>query len=105
MPVLLERITDESGDHVEWAFWCPGCKTNHSYCIQRKNPVDKGPVWEWNGSEEKPTFTPSLLVWGSRPDARCHIFVTDGKIQYLGDCAHELKNTTIDMVDYDKLNK
>jgi hypothetical protein len=101
MPVILNRITDESGDHVEWAFWCPGCKTNHSYCVQRKNPKDVGPVWQWNGSVDKPTFSPSLLVWGSRPDMRCHLFVRDGMIQYCGDSVHALKGQTIPMVDFD----
>lgn len=127
MPVLLERITDESGDHLEWAFWCPGCRRNHSYCIQRKNPVDAGPVWQWNGSEEKPTFTPSLLcTWHQweppvhagnmdeferapwhqdRVEKRCHLFVTDGKIHYCGDCHHELAGKTVPMVDFDKMGE
>jgi hypothetical protein len=104
MPLLLERITDQTGYHVEYAFWCPGCKINHSYVVQRKDPKDVGPVWQWNGSLEKPTFSPSLLVWGSRPEQRCHLFVTDGKIQFLGDCAHDLKNQTVPLLDYDTLS-
>lgn len=58
-----------------------------------------GPKWQWNNNVELPTFTPSLLVNQSDPDTRCHLFLTDGKIQFLGDCFHELKNTTVDMVD------
>lgn len=104
MPVLLERLTDETGDHVELAFWCPGCKTNHSYCIQRKNPKDVGPVWGWNGSMDKPTFTPSLLVWKDRPESRCHLFLTDGKIHYCPDSAHGLAGQTIEMHDFDSLS-
>ncbi len=105
MSILLERMTDESGNHVEWAFWCPGCKCNHSYVTQRANPIDRGPVWQWNGNQEKPTFTPSLLV--SRPfdgsDHRCHLFVRDGMIEYCSDCDHTLAGKTVAMVDYDSL--
>lgn len=28
-----------------------------------------------------------------------YLFLTDGKIQFLGDCFHDLKNQTVDMVD------
>jgi thiol-disulfide isomerase/thioredoxin len=104
MPVILRRLVDESGDHISWGFWCPGCRMLHCYATQRRNPKDIGPVWEWNGSEDKPTFTPSLLNWGSRPEQRCHLFVTDGKICYCGDCHHDLKGQTVDMVDFDTLS-
>jgi hypothetical protein len=103
MPVLLDRLTDQTGDHVELAFWCPGCKCNHSYCVQRKAAGDVGPVWEWNGSYEKPTFSPSLLVWGHRPDMRCHLFLTDGMLRFLDDCVHDLKGQTVPMVDFDAM--
>lgn len=103
MPTYLERLADESGQHEEYVFWCPGCNTGHSFCVKRDDPKDIGPVWSWNGSVDKPTFNPSLLVWGSRPDKRCHLFLHDGRIQYLDDCSHALKGTTIDLVDYDSL--
>ena len=104
MAKILKRLTDETGDHLEWGFWCPGCRMLHSYVTQRRSPKDIGPVWQWNGSEDKPTFTPSLLCWGSRPEQRCHIFVTNGKIQFLSDCHHDLKGQTVDMVDFDTLS-
>ena len=28
----------------------------------------------------------------------CHYSTTDGRIQFLGDCTHALKGTTVDMV-------
>lgn len=105
MPLLLERLTDQTGNHVEWAFWCPGCKQNHSYCTQRRDAVDKGPVWQWNGNKERPTFSPSLLVWKDYPGRRCHLFVTDGEIRYCGDCDHALAGKTVPMVDYDTLHR
>ena len=32
----------------------------------------------------------------------CHSFVTDGRIQYLDDCTHELRGQTIDLPDIKK---
>ncbi|USL85957.1 hypothetical protein [Enterobacter phage fGh-Ecl02] len=53
----------------------------------------------WNNNVIEPTFTPSLLVNATDPALFCHLFPTDGKIQFLGDCFHDLKNQTVDMVD------
>ena len=75
-----------------WIF-CPGCNTHHAFTVK----APQGPVWGWNGSLDKPTFTPSMLVNGDYPDSRCHSFVTDGKIKFLGDCFHDMKNTTVDL--------
>jgi hypothetical protein len=71
------------------------------------------PVWEWNGDLEKPTVTPSILVtYPANPNAleefkewrferRCHVFVKDGKIQFLADCTHPLVGSTVDIPDWD----
>lgn len=56
-------------------------------------------MWMWNNNVIEPTFTPSLLVNATDPALFCHLFLTDGKIQFLGDCFHDLKNQTVDMVD------
>ena len=84
MPLLKklfsgDALRDEDAEEVVLVFLCPGCKSHHPYRI--KSTLGN-PVWGWNGSMEKPTFTPSLLVNGSYPD-RCHLFVRDGMIQYL----------------------
>ena len=85
-------------------FWCPGCEDAHVVPI-----ADTGgaPCWTWNGSSEKPTFQPSLLVrYPANPDADeefkewrtervCHSFITDGQIQFLGDCTHALAGQTV----------
>ncbi len=78
------------------SFYYPGCKYEHAVNVDSA----KGTAWGWNNSLEKPTFTPSILVWQSRPEARCHSFVTDGKIQFLADCFHELKNQTVELPDW-----
>jgi hypothetical protein len=91
--VHLFKTPDES--QIQAGFICPGCRHGHSVTVKGPN------AWGWNGDLEKPTFTPSILVWASRPEWRCHSFVTDGKIQFLGDCFHDLKNTTVDIPEYD----
>jgi hypothetical protein len=84
-----------SGD---WGFHCPGCGYLHSF---RVNGDTTRPQWKWNGSTDKPTFTPSLLVNQHHPASRCHSFVTDGKIQFLSDCWHHLKGQTVELPDWD----
>jgi len=78
----------------------------------------RSPSWGFNGDYDKPTFTPSVLVSGVKTtkdadgewdggwerDAAgntipevCHSFVTDGKIQFLGDSTHELSGQTVEL--------
>lgn len=103
------RATEAEGGRV--LFWCPGCECAHQI---------GSPPWGWNGRLDLPTFTPSVLVRGVQwpreeyPDRHkrqhvdvapggdtvCHSFVTDGRIQYLGDCTHELAGQTVDLPDW-----
>ena len=76
-------------------FHCPGCECSHRLIV-----VGEG-AWGWNGDTEKPTLTPSIL-WQSGDENGpivCHSFVTDGKIQFLGDCTHTLAGSTVDLPD------
>lgn len=102
-------------------FMCPACKEVHILIVE-------GPgKWEWNGSLDKPTFTPSILLQSGHyaphftPNDNCwckfykenphldnsnrfhcvicHSYVTDGKIQYLNDCTHALRGQTVDLPD------
>lgn len=92
----VERGTGGEASQFEWwAFKCPGCDdTHHFYTKYRGNTKFE---WTFNGDVDKPTFTPSLLL--SRPGKRCHLFVTDGKIIYCGDCDHKLAGQTVPMED------
>lgn len=88
-------------------FRCPGCKETHHVIIEH----GKSPCWGFNHDYDKPTFTPSILVrWSEPSDVEgefddtskdrqmvCHSFVTDGRIQFLGDCTHELAGRTVDL--------
>lgn len=115
-PIL--RSVDHLGKQAV-AFWCPGCECQHTVTVGGDG------TWGWNGSVDAPTFTPSVLItsghhvasqagkrcWcdynreqvakGKEP-ARfvcgiCHSFVTDGRIQFLGDCTHALAGQTVDL--------
>lgn len=78
-------------------FYCPGCKHVHTVNVDAKN---HSVVWGYNGNPEKPTFTPSILSTRDHFGERCHSFVTDGRIQFLGDCNHELAGQTVDLPEW-----
>jgi hypothetical protein len=107
----MARIREAGGQLI---FWCPGCKDHHA--------VRAGDnAWTWNGSCEAPTFAPSILVtsghyapgehahcWctynAEHPDDpvdfhcyRCHSFVREGRIEFLGDCSHALAGQTAEL--------
>ena len=50
---------------------------------------------------DRPTFSPSLLVNKDNPEQRCHSFVTDGNIQYLDDCWHDLKGKQVELPEWE----
>jgi hypothetical protein len=113
MSTVLRRINDN-----RLAFLCPGCNEEH---VISYGP---GETWGWNSSMTAPTFTPSVLVrsghyvdgqhpcWCDYNAAHpghtgmlcyiCHSFVTDGRIQFLGDCTHKLAGMTVDLPEWPK---
>lgn len=85
---------NKSREPKHWVIFCPACKCAHVFDGR----------WKFNGNQMKPTFTPSMLVNKSTTEEtcnvnrhRCHSFVTDGKIKFLGDCTHDMKNQTVDL--------
>lgn len=99
-------------------YWCQGCDMLHM--VRVGDGV--GPQWGWNGDLEKPTFTPSVLVkWeqgeppATTPEIRakirageivqtrvqkvCHTFITEGMVQFLGDCTHQYAGQTLPLPD------
>lgn len=85
-------------------FHCPGCGYGHAVGVNGRmilSSEGKPVSWSWNGDWIKPTFSPSLLInkdkQGDYP--LCHTFITDGKIQFLADCTHQLAGKTIEMED------
>jgi hypothetical protein len=96
------------------AFDCPGCKFKHVVII----PPHPN-AWQFNGDFVYPTLQPSVLMtrhewhppvnpenlaqWKAKPwtqtrvELRCHSYVTNGGIQFLDDCSHELRGKTVDL--------
>lgn len=92
MSDVAERMFNDAGELRGLRIDCPGCRRSHIITL---------PNWTWNGSTERPTLSPSLLVYpATGPDGkqlwpRCHSFVRDGSIQFLGDCDHALAGQTV----------
>jgi hypothetical protein len=112
---VLRRYSDR-----RVAFWCPGCNSSHPLSVEGANHV-----WGFDGNFERPTFSPSVLFrtghfipehqgdtcWctynekqraeGKRESSFkcgiCHSFVRNGRIEFLGDCTHELAGQTVDL--------
>lgn len=87
-------------DHKMVVFECPGCGYGHSITYDGERN-ESNATWTWNGSMDKPTFTPSLLIHGRDNTPTCHSFVTDGKIQFLTDSTHKLAGQTVDLPEVD----
>ncbi|MBI1373587.1 MAG: anaerobic dehydrogenase [Phycisphaera sp.] len=95
----MRRMLTEHGCEQFW-FWCPGCKCYHEF--QTKCGANgHGPEWQFDGNVDKPTFAPSLLVNPRHPEARCHLFLRAGRLQFLNDCHHHLAGQTVDLVAFD----
>lgn len=86
-------------NNPDFVFYCPGCKCDHGVWTSKQN--SKGAIWSFNGNKDCPTVTPSILISNNEMKYCCHSFITDGKIQYLDDCTHELAGQTIELPDYD----
>ena len=106
----LQPILDREGGPVTgYMFWCPGCKSNHSF---RTAPADPDlphlrnsdgslpPVWSFDGNMDAPSFTDSLLYQNASP--RCHLYVRNGMIEFCPDCEHGLAGQTVPLPDLEE---
>ena len=100
MAAKIHNFNSDGHKIQTWAFICPGCGYSHAFTVGPKF-CDADHRWTFNGNVESPTFTPSLRVNGSTPDAQCHLEVADGQIKYHGDCFHALAGKTVPMIDWD----
>ena len=116
----LRKWVDPANGAEGLSYWCQGCNSWHS--IRTKGAT----AWGWNGDMLRPTFTPSVLLQGTRLTDKgnaeieawraagmpprgdapfdsapfcCHSFVTDGKVQFLSDCTHALAGQTVELAD------
>lgn len=84
---MKQYLKDDPKDR-RYSFYCPACKIwhsfNHTWCVWIA-PITG-----------LPTVTPSIKVT-THDDKVCHCFITQGTIEYLSDCTHELKGQIIPM--------
>jgi hypothetical protein len=88
-------------------FWCPGCDGAHQITSKPDTAGDSnGRGWDFNGDLDRPTFSPSYLVYehpahgGYKGHPRCHSFITDGKIAYCSDSTHALAGQTVELPEW-----
>jgi hypothetical protein len=91
----LRRVASISGD-IRYSFYCPGCEYSHIIRVSGHEPV-----WFWNGDLESPTIHPSIRLFDSAGTI-CHLWITDGNIQYLPDSQHGLADKTVPMIGTDE---
>lgn len=105
----IKRYTRaDGGYHGELGFMCPGCKSRH-FINDELTDIEarQNGTWTFNGDFDKPTIRASVLTRSYRKNHdtgkydieidRCHSFITDGKIQFLSDCHHELAGQTVEL--------
>lgn len=95
----MAKIKKLSVDYYH--FYCPACKHEHTYSVFEDNSG-----WQFNGDLQNPTFTPSLKNTDFNKDGkeifRCHLYITNGNIEFCGDCTHELSGQTIELTEHYK---
>ena len=105
----IKRYTEaDGGYHGELGFMCPGCNTRHfiNDILTAPNARANG-TWTFNGDFEKPTIRASVLTRSYIQNEntkvydveinRCHSFITDGRIEFLSDCQHNLAGQTVEL--------
>lgn len=100
MKSQLITVNDLSDTYTVLQFICPGCATLGGTGLHMLpvNTMDHSPSWDWNGDQEKPSLSPSILT--SMGEGRvCHSFLKDGVFVYLSDCSHDLAGMTVEMPD------
>ncbi|HLI84795.1 MAG TPA: DUF6527 family protein [Bryobacteraceae bacterium] len=90
MPRHLEPLV-EAGRPIRLFFWCPGCRLHHGFTVD----PDSSRSWTWNGNYDRPTVRPAILYHAPR----CHLYLTDGNIEFLPDSKHPMAGRTVPMED------
>lgn len=106
---MKARIDTSSWGEQRLVFHCPGCGCLHSFRLAdgnlKRDP--QRPIWKWNGSLDKPSLEPSLIMYSlysveerQRLKVKlCHLYLTDGVIIFLNDCEHDLKSRKVALAD------
>lgn len=96
-PEKIKVIPLSGGRGISYWFWCPGCEEPHRFDVRTDG---QSPNWQFDGNLLSPTFSPSLFY----PRRVCHLFLRNGIIQFLDDCTHKLKGTSVQLESSSKLD-
>lgn len=92
---VLREMSPVGCEQGQWVvYYCPGCKSPHAIPTEKPNPAN-GALWALSGDPETPTLHPSVHAVG-----RCHCWVRNGMIEFLGDSSHALAGKTVPMVEW-----
>jgi hypothetical protein len=82
------KLISEASDGT-YMFYCPGCKKAHGF----------NKTWKLENKDTQPTVSPSILTRFTDGDKqmRCHLFIQNGLIRFLGDSTHGLAGYTVSM--------
>lgn len=101
----MKRCTDlvngTTGELIGHMVECPACRDADRCWAHVFHIAKDGRGWNFDGNYERPTFSPSMLAYDDK-GYRCHSFVRDGKIEYLGDCTHSMAGQTIELPVVDR---
>ena len=101
MKTTLKTVDDHGVIYTALMFVCPGCLSANKGTGLHMLPVNttnKNPSWDWDGSVDTPTLSPSILT-RSGDDFVCHSFLRNGKFEFLTDSTHPLSGQTVDIPD------
>ncbi len=113
-PVAQIRQVDDHGHSYEaLAFVCPGCAVDGQaglHMLPVRGDVPDGRArWDWDGNEDAPTLSPSILTRAEHRRAKrgddwvdvglfiCHSFLRAGVFEFLTDCTHALAGQQVPM--------
>jgi hypothetical protein len=102
---LLKILRLKSEKSTEVVHYCPACGDTHIVTTDRA-PGASGPSWTVTGSDERPTFLPSVRVSWHRtgdPPNVCHYFVRDGFFEYCQDSSHQMAGQRVPVPDIPKV--
>lgn len=104
MKAVLKSVKDGDKVYNALVFVCPGCIVGwregysgvHMLPVNVLENIGK-PSWDWNGSLESPTLSPSIRT---RIDNMvCHSFLQDGVFDFLTDSTHPLSGQKVPLPD------
>lgn len=89
-------VPSEGREYKALMFACPGCAESGGDGVHML-PVagDAQPGWDWDGSLEAPTLSPSILT--TSHDGQCHSFLRAGVFEFLTDSTHSLAGQHVPM--------